>query len=68
VYFEVTVDGSQWYMLPVTPVDGGSAVTQTAAPGLWRVSVSPWALVRCRLGGVVVGAVTVTGLGSTASL
>jgi hypothetical protein len=35
---------------------------------MWIVSVAGLALVRCRLAGVVTGAVTVTGLGTTASL
>ena len=39
----------------------------TAAPGLWTVAVSGLGQVRCRLGGVVLGAVTVIGIGTVAA-
>lgn len=56
------MDGSQWYPLPVTPIDGSSTVLQATAAGLWYVLVPGFAQVRCRLGGTVLGAVTVVGL------
>lgn len=67
VYFEASIDGSNWYQLPVTPINGGSAVTMTAAPGIWTVAVSGLALVRARLAGTVLGAVTVIGVGTVAA-
>jgi hypothetical protein len=67
VYFEASIDGSNWYQLPVTPINGGSAVTMTAAPGIWTVAVSGLALVRARLAGTVLGAVTVVGVGTVAA-
>jgi hypothetical protein len=68
VFFETSLDAVSWYQLPVTPISGASAVTSTAAPGLFVVSVAGLALVRARLGGVVTGAVSVIGLGTAASL
>lgn len=67
MFFECTIDGAIWYELPCTPVEGGSAVTMTAAPGLWTVAVSGLGQVRCRIGGVVLGAVTVIGIGTVAA-
>jgi hypothetical protein len=66
VLFEATIDGSTWLPLPMTPLDGGSAVVSTAAPGLWRATISGLAQVRARLAGTVLGAVTVVGLGTVA--
>src|SRR3990172_2273620 len=64
VFFECTVDGLAWYELPVTPIEGGAVVTVTSAPGLWAVVVAGLGQVRCRLGGTVLGAVTVLGVGT----
>jgi hypothetical protein len=68
VNFEASIDGASWFALPCTPLIGGTAVVNTTAAGIWIVSVAGLALVRARLVGVVTGAVTVTGLGTTASL
>ncbi len=67
VYFECTVDGTNWFYLSATPSNGGTAVMWTDVPGLWLVTVSGLSLVRCRLAGTVTGAITVTGLGTVAS-
>lgn len=64
MFFECTIDGTTWYELPVTPVEGGATVTMTSAPGLWYVTLGFLGQVRCRLGGTVLGAVTVLGIGS----
>lgn len=67
VYFEASLNGSEWYALPCTPIGGGTAVVNTTAGGLWRADVSGLSLVRCRLGGVVTGAVAVVGRATSAS-
>lgn len=67
VHFEASISGDEWYELPVTPINSGTDVTMTSAPGLWTVTASGLALVRCRLGGTVLGAVTVMGVGTVAA-
>ena len=67
MYFEASLNGSEWYQLPVTPINGGSAVVNTAAPGIWTVTVSGYGQVRCRLGGTVLGAITVLGVATAAA-
>ena len=64
MFFETTIDGVTWYQLPMTPVDGSSAVVTAAAPGIWRAEIVGLSLVRARLGGTVTGAVIVMGVGS----
>jgi hypothetical protein len=73
VFFETLIDAdpAQWYPLEVRPLgaalDGTADVTQASVPGIWRVDVSGLGLVRCRLGGTVLGAITVKGIGTTVS-
>jgi hypothetical protein len=68
VLFEATLNGTEWYPLPATPLAGGSAATFTSStPGMWIAVVSGLSLVRCRIQGVVQGAITVTGLGTEAA-
>lgn len=67
MYFEATIDGAEWYSLPCTPIAGGTAVVNTAAPGIWTVAVSGYSQVRARLGGTVLGAVTVVGIATVAA-
>lgn len=66
VYFEASLNGSEWYSLPMTPVGGGSAVVMTAAPGVFMATVSGLGQVRARLAGTVLGAVTVLGIATPA--
>ncbi len=61
------MDGTTFYPLPCTPINGGSAVESTFVPGIWLVTVAGLFMVRCVLGGTVTGAITVTGLGTEAS-
>src|SRR3990170_821701 len=67
VDFECTIDGSTWYALACTPSIGGTAVINTAAPGLWLVTVAGLSLVRCRITDIVTGSITVSGIGTVAS-
>ena len=67
MFFETSLNGAEWYELPVLPIEGGNAVTMTAAAGMWLVTVSGLGLVRCRLAGTVLGAITVLGIGTVAS-
>ena len=60
------MDGLSWFSLPVTPIGGGMAVTSASAAGLWLVSVAGLGQVRCRLAGIVLGAVTVSGVATVA--
>ena len=39
----------------------------TAAPGLWLVTVAGLSLVRCRITDIVTGSITVSGIGTVAS-
>src|SRR3990167_251454 len=66
VDFECTIDGSTWYALACTPSVGGTAVINTAAPGLWLVTVAGLSLVRCRITDIVTGSITVSGIGTVA--
>ena len=69
INFECTIDGTNWYQLPCTPIDGSTAVVNAALDGLWRADVSGLSLVRCSLIGnpLVLGAWTVYGLGNSVS-
>jgi hypothetical protein len=68
VLFEATLNGTEWYPLPCTPIAGGSAATFTSStPGMWIATVSGLSLVRARIQGNVQGAVSVIGLGTAAA-
>lgn len=66
MFFEASLNGSEWYQFDMTPLNGGTAVSQVTAPGIWRANVAGLGLVRARLGGTVTGAVTVLGIGTWA--
>lgn len=60
VNFEVTVDGSNWVALSVTPSAGGAAVTTVTASALVQATIFPYTGLRARTSGVSGGTVTVT--------
>lgn len=57
---EVSLDGTTWYALSLTPSAGGSAVTTFTAVGLWTANIAAYTYVRVRCS--TYGSGTVTGI------
>lgn len=66
VFFEGTIDGTDWVAFQVAPVEGGAAVTSATAPGIWYGSCQPFAQCRARVAWTSGTSVTVYAL-ATAS-
>lgn len=53
IYFEATLDGTNYTALSASPIGGGAAVTQATAAGIWRFDPDGLRRVRLRLDNAV---------------